>query len=189
MKLQNKLILSFLIFSNIIFCQQNQDMIVWKVNILEWKHFQNLPQDNNISNARSNVNITSRWKVTNQKLSAIILSEFSKSKSWLRGKETKDLLKHEQGHFDIIEYYSRLFRKELATYKFESLKNLKDDMSALHKKYIVLSKEMQEFYDSQTNHSLLKEQQNIWNLKIDKLLQETNNFSNPEVTVDLSYLK
>ena len=124
MKLQNKLILSFLLFSNIIFCQQNQDIIIWKANTLEWKHFQNLPQDKKISNAQSNVNLSSRWKVTNLKLSAIILSEFSKSKSWLRGKETKDLLKHEQGHFDIIEYYSRLFRKELATYKFESLKNL-----------------------------------------------------------------
>lgn len=189
MKLQNKLILSFLLFSNIIFCQQNQDIIVWKADILEWKHFQNLTQDKNISHAKSNINISSRWKVVNLKLSAIILTEFSKSKSWLKGKETKDLLKHEQGHFDIIEYYSRLFRKELATCRFESLKNLKDDMSALNKKYVVLSKEMQELYDIETNHSLIKEQQNIWDLKIDKLLQETNNLSNPEVTVDLSYLK
>ncbi len=189
MNLQTKMILFFLIFSNFIFSQKNQDAIIWEKDILKWNCFQKIPHEKNISHAKSNINITSRWKVRNLKLSANILSEFHKSKSWLKGKETEHLLKHEQGHFDIIEYYSRSFRKELATYRFTSFEKLRGEMSALNKKYVQLSKEMQELYDLETNHSLIKEQQKLWNLKMVKLLEETNNFSFSEVTVDLSYLK
>lgn len=189
MKLRIVIILLFLMVSNFIFSQHDEDIIVWETDILQWKHYPNLPQEKKISQAKSNLNISSRWKVKNLRLNTAILAEFHKSKSFLKGKETEDLLKHEQVHFDITEYNSRLFRKELATYKFKSFKKIRNEMSALNKKYFLLSRKMQKLYDLETNHSLNKEQQKIWNLIIEKLLEKTSNFSNSEVVVDLSYLK
>jgi hypothetical protein len=89
--------------------------------------------------------------------------EFDANKSWVKtGKETVDLLKHEQGHFDVGVLYMQEVLKTIAAasftragYKEEFQKIIKD----IHLKYVAMS----EKYDAETNHSIKRDVQEKWN--------------------------
>src|SRR5688572_7983134 len=89
--------------------------------------------------------------------------EFDPKTSWVKkGKESAELLKHEQGHFDVGVLYMREAVQTIAgtafsraNYKEEFQKIIKD----LHQKYVGLGRQ----YDTETNHSIKKEEQEKWN--------------------------
>lgn len=90
--------------------------------------------------------------------------------SWMRksARNSSYLLKHEQYHFNIAEYHSRVLNmlyenkppNEDFKYKLDSI--LKENYT------------MQALYDSETDHSLIKKEQYRWENKIDSLLDITN---------------
>ena len=90
--------------------------------------------------------------------------ELDAGQSWIRpGKETTNLLKHEQGHFDV----GLICLKEM----IEKLNNTlfyKQDISAKVQNlfYEILNKHMlmNKQYDKETDHSKKKEEQEKWNL-------------------------
>jgi hypothetical protein len=89
--------------------------------------------------------------------------EFDAKNSWVKkGKETEELLRHEQGHFDIGLLYMQEVLQSIATasftksgYKDEFEKLIKD----IHHKYVVMGDK----YDKDTNHSIQKDEQAKWN--------------------------
>ena len=85
-----------------------------------------------------------------------------------------DLLRHELYHFHITEYWTRLLRKDILSYKGKSLRSYitkQDDI------YYQLEKEMQQRYDEETNHSYVMQQQTKWQTLIDEELLSLADFS------------
>lgn len=112
-------------------------------------------------------------------ISYTIECKFQKSKSWGRVK-TDYILKHEQGHFDIAEIFARKLNKEIKGYLAKS--NNHEGMNSIYSRLMQEKRDMQELYDSATNHSINKTRQSEWNKTIDELLNELlpyKNYSSP----------
>jgi len=101
--------------------------------------------------------------------------------SWMKNsaKNSISLMRHEQYHFNIAEYYSRVLNRLITNmdskykfevqYKLDSIRNKND--------------KMQTQYDDETNHNLNEKEQNNWERRIDSLLKKESN--NQEYTHDL----
>ncbi len=77
------------------------------------------------------------------------------------------LLRHEQYHFNITEYHSRLMSKYLNKKKAHSAEDYELELKNIRERMW----KMQEKYDKETNHSLNTEQQSFWENKIKELLK------------------
>jgi hypothetical protein len=88
----------------------------------------------------------------------------------------KDVLAHEQLHFDICEVYGRMFYKGVVELR------AKDELSqeSIEKLYHRLTFEyekIQDVYDDETNHSINGDKQREWNVAISKKLEELSDYS------------
>jgi len=111
-----------------------------------------------------------------------ITTYFHPSRSYVFAQNIRDadLLNHELYHFHISEYCTRLMRKEI----LEDQTTISDNMIILlNKKYYELENEMQSAYDEDTYHSYVMQEQKKWELKIDRLLQSLDSFSNPLIPI------
>ena len=113
-----------------------------------------------------------------------LIASFHKKESWVKKDHLKDayLLSHEQFHFDIGEWYARKLRQKLFTAKYtvktfntQLNKIIKDVQTEMHAATIL--------YDKQTNHSLIKEQQALWEKKITEGISLLNAFSKTRIKV------
>jgi hypothetical protein len=90
-----------------------------------------------------------------------------KNMSWVRnGMKTDYALKHEQLHFDIAYMLSLQFLQKIKTFKAKTEKDL---LSLVNYEYLEFYKKMhtvQEQYDDETDHSLNKDKQEKWSLKV-----------------------
>lgn len=102
---------------------------------------------------------------------------FVANKSWVkrRYKGDKELLKHEQLHFDITELYTRKFRGELSEMTFTD--NVKAEIKAIYKRITKEKVSFQEKYDLETDHSKNEAAQKMWQLKIESELQNRIEFA------------
>jgi hypothetical protein len=90
---------------------------------------------------------------------------FKKNESWhIEGKQSEDLLKHEQYHFHIAEVYARRFRKQIAETGVR-------DISKKFQAQIDESREAQKNYDEETNHSKNTKAQEKWERYINEELE------------------
>ncbi len=89
--------------------------------------------------------------------------------------DMEQLLIHEQNHFNITEYYARLFRKEVISIGEENLTN--SDLQRLGKKYLEKINVMQDVYDRESKHNTEWQKQRYWELHIAGLLRETAYFA------------
>lgn len=137
--------------------------------LLQWSDFKGKPDDSSPYFAYT------AWK-TNVKFSGVrfegekaifngfeMTVEFDQNKSWVKkGKETDELLKHEQGHFDVGLLYMQevLNSVTAASFTRSSYKEeFKTFIEGIHLKYSEMGKQ----YDKETNHSINKEEQGKWN--------------------------
>ena len=105
-----------------------------------------------------------------------ITCSFSKTKSWGLHK-TDYILAHEQGHFDIAEIFARKLNLKMSAYKFNK-NSFKTDLKKIYETITSEKEEMQNSYDSETNHSIHKEKQKEWLKKIQKMLAEYDFYNN-----------
>lgn len=93
-----------------------------------------------------------------------------KSKSWVKYKDN-DLLKHEQGHFNIGYLCALAFKKKVKEYPFLK-ESYKEDLMR------ILRETMREFcifekkYDDETEHMMDRKKQEEWEIKLKQKLQE-----------------
>lgn len=83
-----------------------------------------------------------------------------------QGYRLKEIINHEQGHFDIAEYVARLLNLELI-----NVKN-KDIALSLYEYHLEMLSTMQLTYDAQTNNSNDLEWQHKWDNKLKDLLSQ-----------------
>ncbi|MFL1895812.1 hypothetical protein ACJRPK_08920 [Aquimarina sp. 2-A2] len=137
---------------------------------LTWDHFQGIVKPFSPYSA----SIYSEIKVSYDTISdryisyAIQENQFSWKKSSVG--DDKHLLRHEQYHFNLTEYYSRRMNSFLRVNNIESTDDFMGELNRLSKE---LGK-AQNLYDTETNHNLNTEEQKRWEAKIDSMLKETN---------------
>jgi hypothetical protein len=97
--------------------------------------------------------------------------ELNSRESWRKKeKESPELLKHEQGHFDIGRLFATELQQAFATEVFlrkDSQPRLQKIFSEALKKYTDLGLK----YDKETDHSKNKPEQQKWNLLFETQLQ------------------
>lgn len=97
------------------------------------------------------------------------------------------LLIHEQYHFNITEYYARLFRKAIVNTGKEDLSPSK--LKSLSRKFNRQLDSLQFVYDSISDHNVDTEKQRLWELKVDALLRQTEYYSNPDILAYYDFQK
>lgn len=154
---------------------QDEETITWKSGVkLSWSNFKGEPTNTraaavtasgltyNFSTLRKNDDVV--------EVNFEVKSYFYPKESWYRP-EVSDaiILKHEQLHFDITELFARKFLERLNKTTFTN--NAKEEVKAIYKQINTALNEYQNLYDSETNFSRNREQQQAWEVKLEKLLR------------------
>jgi hypothetical protein len=100
---------------------------------------------------------------------------FVKTKSWVILK-TDDILRHEQGHFDIAEIYARKLRKIYKEINIQKKSNVDEYSNVFEKTQNELDL-VQKQYDKEVN--FIPENREIWYKKIAKELEELKDYPAP----------
>lgn len=112
-------------------------------------------------------------------------NRFNYNKSWISANALTDtgLLKHEQGHFDLNEIYTRKTFEQLRQVRFSNgfKKEIAQVMGAMNSE---LSK-IQQNYERETMHGLIIQNQRIWNQRIALALQQTPPYEGRQITQTL----
>ena len=109
-----------------------------------------------------------------------IYSYFNPSASWSIPDEQSDyVLKHEQVHFDISELHARMLRQEVQSVPYSD--DFQDKMKEIFDRFNQDQLSMQEAYDGETNHSIIQEEQEKWNERIQKQLEELSDYADTKV--------
>ena len=108
-----------------------------------------------------------------------------RNKSWVDVNRKSDyILSHEQYHFNITEYWCRKIKKDIAATHFTA-KNIREKLESIRREDFKNAHEMEIQYDDETKHSLVKDQQQKWEKRIDALLKETEKYAGPTITISL----
>jgi len=161
------------------------DSIVWKADRkLTWNDFRGEPILSTAIAAKTQYSFSRTWNTRGFTLTTSMICYFSPCLSWSKNKNSENLLAHEQGHFDIAEYFRRLYYKRISE-AYYSPPTLQSTMENIYRNILHDSERMQRAYDNETTHSLKKEQQQQWLIKIAGLLDSVRQYDKTEITVTL----
>ena len=154
---------------------------------LNWRDFQARPNQNAHLDAYSTLGIS--YVVlhnTDKVIEMGVYGYFEKDKSWVRKNEkTSHLLKHEQKHFDLCELYRRILKKRFAAFENYTYSNVNYEMKRIFQEVFDEYDQIQQRYDRETNHSLIKLKQQQWNDYIKKQLADYRKFEGDFVTLNI----
>jgi hypothetical protein len=176
--MQKLLAVLFSLTSYVLFGQaSDEELIHWSHDRkLTWADYKGAAKTGSDVAASTATYLGIEYSFNNKGFGYKITCSFSKNKSWGLHK-TEYILAHEQGHFDIAEIYARKLNKEMSDYKFDK-DNFKEDLKNIYLKITADKEEMQNTYDRETDHSILKEKQLEWLKKIELLLKDYTDFAN-----------
>jgi hypothetical protein len=157
------------------------DSIPWSPERkLTWNDFKGTANDTDPSDALTYTRNETRFESfgigDRMEVESQITCYFIKEKSWVKsGKQGEYLLNHEQRHFDLAEAGAREFKKKLKKIHFTAA-NFNGEIKRLTKETNDKYSDLQKQYDEETNHSRIEEMQKKWNLKIDTMLRELEDY-------------
>ena len=158
---------------------QNDTLISYQPDLkLTWKDFEGTTTDKSEVAAltMSGFGYKLKYSSLGNKVDLIIsvFCNFVKKDSWVKPeKNTPYILNHEQHHFDIANIQARLFEKKLKALNLPG-KGFAQIIENTYREYKTAMGEMQDQYDAETKHSRIIEQQELWDKKIDGLLEKVN---------------
>ncbi len=161
----------------IIFLAQNNSIKYWsKTDTLKFDDFKGVYLDKNFL-------ATSVLSIRTEKVGIIkdmlnVQAVFNISKSTFFNVKSKNVLKHEQIHFDIAELFARKIRKELLNY-YKETDNIDMEFTYnIYDKYVEEFRRFQKKYDYETSLSLDIDKQKEWNNKVEKELEKYKEYTN-----------
>lgn len=182
------LMLSLISVSFTVIFQKGDIKLYWsKDKLLTWEDFKGKPikSSPHAANTDSGFELQYSYKSSDHFLVFELQTKFIKNKSWVKpDKKSEDLLKHEQGHFDISEIYTRKFKKNSIEEKFNE-KNFRQKVSEINEKNKNEQNKYQDLYDKETDHSKNEQKQIDWNIKIAKDLKELEKYNESHFTVEV----
>ena len=175
-----------LLITSITLAQQtNCDSIVWSsTRKLTWADYRGYPVAATRADARTNYNFLHRWHVEDNVLTGKVICIFSPCRSWSKIKTSTTLLAHEQGHFDIAEYFRRVYNQRILQAKYTP-RTLRPIVVQF---YIDIQREceqVQDTYDTETTHGLNAEKQSQWLNRIQSMLDSMSQYDAEDVKVKL----
>ena len=134
---------------------------------LTLSHFQGRPDPSSHHGAMSYCGIRMSYKYRVRggipQVSVSICPYLDTELSWFRPTVAeKELLKHEQGHFDIAARLAEELAVAIRSTRFIPGR-VEHQLLDLHDRYIEKLRKMQRLYDSQTRHGLEHSRQEYWN--------------------------
>lgn len=158
------ILLLFIVFGTV---KVEEETISWREDHkLQWSDFKG-PIDTNsdaVALTASGITFSFSLSQTNDRYvgyEAKVESHFYPNKSWYVKESGSDyILAHEQLHFDITELHVRQLRYAIAQIRVSQ--SIKEDLRQVHQEANENLAKMQHAYDSQTQHSINKERQAIW---------------------------
>jgi hypothetical protein len=170
--------------------QKGTNYLNWTDGKLSWKNFKGKMDEGSPYIALTFSAIDLKIEGLGDELAVSVNTVFDPRQSWKDDDQINDyLLAHEQLHFDITEYHSRLLREKIAGMKFKSFEDIADDIQNEFNAISNAAETMQEEYDGYTDHSKVKVEQLKWNTKVQDLLDSKKNFTEVRLLIDISYLK
>ncbi|MCW3118476.1 MAG: hypothetical protein JWM28_2558 [Chitinophagaceae bacterium] len=161
----------------IINAQQEEDLIKWSAGRkLKWQDYLAAPDSRSGAAASTSTQIGFEYHIRDSNPTYVITCKFSKAKSWGRYKNDY-ILSHEQGHFDIAEIFTRKFVKALREYSFDK-NTYRNDLRKIYSDVMKEKERFQQDYDGETDYSRIKPKQEEWLKKIEKMLEQSKEFSN-----------
>ena len=155
---------------------QNEYKLAWrKDSLLKWSDFKGPIDTSSKFHATTLCEVFSKyiWTLKNNKYKFTFTtgSYLNTSKSWsIKEKQTPELLRHEQVHFDIAELFARIYLQTLDRNVYTA--TFKSKIDQINKDNLHNLKVMQDLYDEQTDHSKEKKMQAKWEIYIANLLKE-----------------
>lgn len=95
------------------------------------------------------------------------------SASWVReslGEHSDYILNHEQDHYDIALTYANKLQADLCNRDY-SMNNYEKEIKDIYYPLMEKYEKTQDDYDNQSNHSIIKETQALWDMRIKKCLE------------------
>ncbi len=155
---------------------QTETRLYWhQDSLLRWSDFKG-PIDTTSQHSAAvtwstEYNWKAKWKNNIYTLSFTTKAFAIPSKSWSKvAQQTPKLLKHEQVHFDIVEFFSRKELAALTNHVYNA--SYKSDMTSIVQRIDKKIKEMQELYDNQTDHSKNEDMQVKWEAFVADILKK-----------------
>lgn len=156
----------------------DRDFIDWQADRkLTWDDFNGQPESGTDRAALSSIQIHVDFRFNHNDLGWNIRCRFNTKKSWGKTK-TDYILAHEQAHFDITEIHARLLHQRLTEYKKTGYRDYAKRLQEIYQETMKDENKMQEAYDRETRHSILREPQAAWLEKVDSLLENSVPYSN-----------
>ena len=146
--------------------------------VLNWNDFKGKPVDGSdaaaITSAGFGIKLSfKRFERASELLIAVNCS-FSKKNSWVKpNHKTSYILNHEQRHFDVAYIHTMRFITRLQNAKFTAT-NYTSVIEKIYKETAIEMAQMQNEYDSESDHSRNAETQTEWNEKIAKILSSAS---------------
>jgi hypothetical protein len=156
---------------------QFQNEVEWHRNaILKWENFKaKLSLQDSLSSVAAKTYCGFQYTIGKAPLTkrteVSVKTIFDCKLSWVKPEERnrKELLEHEQIHFNICELYARQLKKKLTEAQFTSY-NISGYSYRLFMETSDDYKKRQDLYDAETNHGLDVAKQIIWKFTIDNEL-------------------
>ena len=168
--------------------QKGDVKIYWsKDKLLTWNDFKAKPIKSCpiAADTDSGFELRSSYNSDDHLIVIDLQTYFIKNKSWYKpDKNSENLLKHEQGHFDISELFTRKLHENIIKEKIKE-KNISQRITQLNEKYTYELHKYQDLYDKETEHSINEKKQMEWNEKIAKELKELEKYTETHFTVEV----
>lgn len=135
---------------------------------LEWSDFDGYPKLFSEFEAEIYTNIQVRYDSILGRYAAY--SIMNRNKSWVNSlaKDSEELLRHEQYHFDITNYFAKKLDRIIVDEGHKYRSSIEFELQHTMNDLI----DMQKKYDRETDHSIIESEQRGWEYKIDSMLLE-----------------
>ncbi len=176
------------LFPNIAIAQNaGCDSINWsKTRKLTWNDFKATPDTLTNFGTVSRINIGYKWTTGDDCTNVRISCYFRPCDSWTRIKSDTDLtLSHEQTHFDIAEYFRRLFVQKVSEYDFTK-KTFAADIRKIYANILAQKDLMTKTYETETDFHRNPDQQVSWNQKMPGKIDSLQVYDMPIVKLKLT---
>ena len=150
--------------------------ITWsETDKLTWKDFKGRVLASQDYAASSSTGISFSYTIESKEgdfdLDYLVICHFYPEDSWYdRSLASPYILQHEQTHFDISELHARILRKLISEASFS--KRIKIEIKAIYKEIERQRVAMQERFDLETEHSINRENEYLWEHFVANKLKE-----------------
>jgi hypothetical protein len=141
--------------------------MTWSEHLpLQWTDFNRVPTEGTtvVAVTASGISFGFSAQTTKTQLldyTAFVDAHFYPDKSWyIKERTNQVILNHERLHFDITEFYTRKFKQRIAQAKFDLRINAQ--MERIHNAINDELRQMQQKYDTETDHSQNVDKQKEW---------------------------